>query len=205
MSLLTRTCSPAFLLIPFIACGDGSPGDPTGNSNAFPGSDPGISASAYGGHAGKPHIVVVEFVGTAVGEFREIDGIQMDCFDIDAIDPTTGRVVGKGTDCLDLGSIAGGDPTAGEGFALDNTQFFHLHRGSIKSRLRTTIQPVVDASSPGNTHITGDVPGGTILKGTGRFKHLKGGVARLSGAVDMSLFFSDNTITFNCIFVLSRN
>ena len=203
MFTLSKTCSPAVLLVLFAACGDGSPGDLIGNSAAFSGSDPGISASSYGGHARGPNIVV-EFVGTAVGEFRDIDGVQMDCFDLDIIDPRTGRVVGGGSDCLDLGSIGGGDPTI-EGFALNNTQFFHLQGGFVKSRLRTTLQPVVDASSPGNTHITGDVPGGAIVDATGRHKRLNGGVARLSGAVDMSQFFSDNIITFNCIFVLSNH
>ncbi len=194
MFTLAKTCSPAFLLVLFAACGDGSPGEITGNSVAF---------ATVGDATGSN--IVIELVGTAVGEFRLIDGVQMDCFDIDVIDPATGRVIGAGTDCLDLGSIAGGDPAAGEGFAMNNTQFFDLQGGSVKSRLRTTIQPVVDASSPGNTHITGDAPGGAIVEGTGRFKRLNGGVARLSGAVDMSQFFSDNIITFNCIFVLSNH
>jgi len=202
MFTLSKTCSPAVLLVLFAACSDGSPGDLTGNSAAFSGSDPGISASAYGGHARRPNIVV-EFVGTAVGEFRDIDGVEMDCFDLDVIDPRTGRVIGEGSDCLDLNSIVG-DPLGGEGFALSNTQFFHLRGGFVKSSLRTTIQPVVEASSAGNTHITGDAPGGEILEGTGRFRGLEGGVARLSGAVDLSQFDS-NIITFNCIFVLSSH
>ena len=127
----------------------------------------------------------------------------MDCFDLDIIDPGTGRVIGEGSDCLDLNSIVG-DPMGGEGFALSNTQFFHLRGGGVKSSLRTTIQPVVEASSDGNTHITGDAPGGAILEGTGDFRRLAGGVARLSGAVDMSQL-SANIITFNCIFVLSHD
>ena len=46
--------------------------------------------------------------------------------------------------------------------------------------------------------------GGAILEGTGDFRRLAGGVARLSGAVDMSQL-SANIITFNCIFVLSHD
>ncbi len=191
MSTFAKNCSPAFLLVLFAACGDGSLGDLTGSS---------VALREDGSVVGQN--IVVEFVGTAQGEFRDIDGIQMDCFDVDIVDPATGRVIGHGSDCLDLGSIGGGDPTI-EGFAINNTQFFHLDGGFVKSLVRTTIQPVLDGSSVGNTHITGDVPGGEILEGTGRFSRLEGGVARLSGAVDMSQFFSDNIITFNCIFVLT--
>ena len=190
MSTFAKNCSSAFLLVLFAACGNESLGDLTGSSVALREDGAGVGPN-----------IVVEFVGTAQGEFRDVDGIQMDCFDVDIVDPATGRVIGNGTDCLDLLSIVG-DPTI-EGFAINNTQFFHLNGGFVKSLLRTTIQPVLDGSSVGNTHITGDVPGGEILEGTGRFSRLEGGVARLSGAVDMSLFFSENTITFNCIFVLT--
>lgn len=155
-----------------------------------------------GGYASGPNIVI-ELVGTAAGETRTVDGVPMNCFDLDVIDPGTGRVIGEGSDCLDLASIVG-DPGGG-GFAINNTQFFHLQGGTVKSQLRTTIQPVSLPGPPGPTHITGDVPGGEILEGTGRFRRLEGGVARLSGAVDMSKFSSDNTITFNCIFVLSSS
>ena len=186
----------AALLVMSAGCTDDTP-TTTGPSTT------GVSESHVGGgHARGPNIVI-ELVGTAVGEFRVVDGIEMDCFDIDIIDPGTGRVIGEGTDCLDLASITG-DPLGGEGFALSNTQFFHLRGGFVKSSLRTTIQPVVEASSAGNTHITGDAPGGEILEGTGRFRGLEGGVARLSGAVDLSQFDS-NIITFNCIFVLSSH
>lgn len=195
--------NPAFvvaLLAMTWGCSDRAP-----TSTDLSSTDAGSYFSARsegGGHASGPNIVI-ELVGTAEGETRTVDGVEMDCFDLDVIDPRTGRVIGEGTDCLDLGSIVG-DPTTGP-FAINNTQFFHLKGGFVKSRLRTTISPVVDFSSLGLTHITGDVPGGTILEGTGRFRRLEGGLARLSGAVDMSEFFSNNTITFNCIFVLSSS
>ena len=186
----------AALLVMSAGCTDDIP-TTTGPSTT------GVSESHVGGGNLRGPNIVIELVGTAVGEFREIDGVTMDCFDLDVIDPGTGRVIGEGTDCLDLASITG-DPLGGEGFALSNTQFFHLPGGFVKSRLRTTIQPVVEASSDGNTHITGDAPGGAILGATGDFRRLAGGVARLSGAVDMSQL-SANIITFNCIFVLSHD
>ncbi len=153
-----------------------------------------------GGGGGKGHNLIVELKGTAAGEGRDIDGVQMFCFDVDLFDVAGGRRIGTGTDCLDLGSIVG-DPTI-EGFAISNTTFFHLPGGTLKSRNRTTIQPVIDGS-PGMTHSTSDVPtANNILEGTGRFGKAEG-IARLAGAVDMSLFFSDGIISFNCIFVLS--
>ena len=44
-----------------------------------------------------------------------------------------------------------------------------------------------------------DEGGNQIVSGTGRFRNATGRV-RLNGDVDMSLFFSDNIITFDCIF-----
>ena len=188
---------PALVGALLVMSGGCSDSTPTSTSPSITG----VSESQLGsGYARGPNIVI-EFVGTAQGETREVDGRPMECFDLDVIDPRTGRVIGEGSDCLDLNDIAG-DPTTGP-FAISNIQFFHLQGGFVKSSLRTTISPVVEASSPGNTHITGDAPGGAILEGTGRFRRLEGGVARLSGAVNMSQFFSNNIITFNCIFVLS--
>ena len=197
--------NPAFviaLLAMTWGCSDRAP-----TSTDLSSTDAGSYLSARrgdGGYASGPNIVI-ELVGTVVGDFRDVGGVEMDCFDLDVIDPRTGRVIGEGSDCLDLSSFAG-DPE-GAGFAINNTQFFHLQGGTIKSQLRTTIQPVSSPGPPGPTHITGDVPGGEILEGTGRFRRLEGGVARLSGAVDLSLFdpAGTNTITFNCIFVLSSS
>ena len=144
--------------------------------------------------------LIVELKGTATGEIREIDGVPMDCFDVDLFDVATGNVIGTGTDCLDLGSITE-DPTVGA-FAISNTTFYNLPGGTLKSRNRTTIAPKVEGS-PEMTHSTSDVPtANNILGGTNRFGGAEG-IARLAGAVDMSLFFSDGIISFNCIFVLS--
>jgi hypothetical protein len=157
--------------------------------------------AARGGSGGKGHNLIVELKGTDEGEARMIDGRQMDCFDVELFDVATGNQIGTGTDCLDLASISGGNPTV-EGFAISNTTFFHLPGGSLKSRNRTTIQPVIEGS-PEMTHSTSDVPTvNNILEGTGRFGTAEG-IARLAGAVNMSEFFSSNVISFNCIFVLS--
>ncbi len=154
------------------------------------------SADAQGSDARAGGLVVL-LVGTAEGVTRMIDGVEMDCFDVDLVDPATGRIIGRGTDCLDLNSIVG-DPTVG-GFAVSNTTFFHLPNGSIMSRNRTTVQPVLDGS-PGMTHLTGDVAQEpNILEGTGRYRGADG-TARLNGAVDMSRFFSENIMSFYCVF-----
>ena len=159
-----------------------------------------VSASSSDARGHQPNVVVL-LSGTAQGEPRDIDGTQMDCFDVHLFDLETGRKIGDGTDCLDLGSIGGGNPAI-EGFAISNTTFFHLPGGSIKSRNRTTIQPVIEGS-PGSTHTTGDLAlANNILDGTGRFRGVYG-IAKLFGSVNMSRFFSENVISFNCIFVLS--
>lgn len=146
--------------------------------------------------AGRERLAVV-VKGTAMGEFRDIGGVSMDCFDVDLVDAASGRIIGRGTDCLDLSSIVG-DPSVG-GFAISNTTFFDLPGGTLTSQNRTTIQPVIEGS-PESTHITGDIAEAmNVLDGTGRFQGAEGTV-RLTGAVDMSRFFSDNMISFNCVF-----
>ena len=158
-------------------------------------------ANAQVDHArGRNLAVVVQ--GTATGEFRMIDGVEMDCFDVDLVDAASGWIIGPATDCLDLASIVP-DPSGGDGFSISNTTFFHLPGGMIKSRNRTTIQPVLEGS-PGITHITGDLAATpNILAGTGRYQNAEGTV-RLTGAVDMSLL-GDNIISFNCVFRIDLN
>ena len=146
-----------------------------------------------------PKSIVVVFTGTALGEFRDIGGITMDCFDVDITDPVSGRILGTGTDCLDLASIA---PIGDDGgFSIDNTQFFHLPQGTIVTSITTTIQ-AVGAGSPGVTHVTGAVSadgGNQVLRGDRRFRNAEGRV-RLNGGVDATDFESSNIITFDCIF-----
>ncbi|MCH8805749.1 MAG: hypothetical protein IH986_06650 [Planctomycetes bacterium] len=145
---------------------------------------------------GQSLAVVIQ--GTATGELRMIDGVEMNCFDVDLVDAASGRIIGRGTDCLDLNSIVP-DPSGGAGFSISNTQFFHLPGGTIKSRHRTTIQPVLEGS-PGITHITGAIPAApNILGGTGRYRDAEGTV-RLTGAVDLSRLAGENIITFDCVF-----
>ena len=116
-------------------------------------------------------------------------------------------MVGEGTDCFDFGTLVG-DPDGGLGFTFSNTTFFHLKGGTIVSQNRTTVQPVIDDSSAGSgvTHITGDIPDPTlnnIISTTGKFRKAATGSVRLSGAADLSLFPTENVVTFSCIFVIS--
>ena len=202
----TLACGLVSVLFLFTGCGDGPAGPSSEAAFSSASSSDKSGKSGQSGKSGKSgkseRNLIVELKGTAEGEFREIDGTEMDCFDVDLFDVASGELIGTGTDCLDLNSIAGGDPAAGEAFAISNTTFFNFSDGSIKSRNRTTISPVIEGS-PEMTHSTSDVPTvNNILEGTGEFEEVEG-IARLAGAVNMSLFFSDNIITFNCIFVLS--
>ncbi len=141
--------------------------------------------------------LAVVLQGTAEGEFRMIDGVEMECFDVDLVDAASGRIIGLATDCLDLNSIVP-DPDGGAGFSVNNTQFFHLPGGMIQTSIRSTIQPVLEGSS-GITHITGSIGDEmNIVGGTGRYQNAQGTV-RLNGAVDLSRL-GEAIVTFDCVF-----
>ncbi len=166
---------------------------------------PGHGSASAKSSAGRPQIAVM-FEAQVGGELRDINGTMMMCFDGVFVDLATDHVVGTGSDCLDLNSIEGGNPFAGESFVISNTTIFNLPGGTIMSRQRTTVAPVVQGTGEQEmvaTHVTGDLSRGVILSGTGRFKHATGTV-RLHGAVDMSLFdgTEGSPIGFNCVFML---
>ena len=149
--------------------------------------------------------IAVVLAGTATGETRDINGSPMECFDVDLFDPGNGKVIGKGTDCLDLNSIEliGDDG----GMQLNNTTFFKFDEGTVVSISRTAAQPFSDPlPASGPTHITGELStGDNVLPemGTGKYKGVTGST-RLSGAVDMSQFAGPGTpVTFDCIFVIT--
>ena len=152
-----------------------------------------------GGREG-PKNFVVALQGTAGAVPRNIMGVDYACFDVDLIDPATGRIIGPGTDCLNPNSMA---PIGADGgFGINNLTFFYLPGGTVVSLGRTTVQPVED-SSHGWTHITGEVdPIDNIITdlSTGRFKNATGNT-RLSGNVDLSLF-GNGIITFDCLYVV---
>ena len=144
-------------------------------------------------------VLIVELRGSDVGETRIIDGVPMNCFDAQLVDVETGQVIGVGTDCLDMSTIAG-DPNGA--FAISNTSIFHLPQGTLKTKNRTTVTPVVEGS-PGLTHLTGDVAvTENILAATGAYRGMIG-MARLHGGVDMSRMAAENIIDFNCVFVIT--
>ena len=149
--------------------------------------------------------IAVVLSGTATGETREISGSPMECFDVDLLDPSSGKVIGKGTDCLDLNSIEmiGDDG----GMQLNNTTFFKFDEGTIVSISLTAVQPFSDPlPSSGPTHITGEVSTGDNIiadMGTGKYEGVTGST-RLSGSIDMSKFDGPGTeMTFDCIFVIT--
>ena len=149
--------------------------------------------------------IAVVLAGTAVGETRDINGSAMECFDVDLLDPSTGKVIGQGTDCLDLNTIDMiGD---GGGMQLENTTFFKFDEGTVVSISLTTAKPIsVPLPSSGPTLATAEVStGDNVLPelGTGKYKGLTGHT-RLSGTVDLSKFAGPGTeVTFDCIFVIS--
>lgn len=168
-------------------------------------------STAQANPAGKNITVVLDGVGKAykmdVPE-TTLDGgpVKATCFDVDMFDLATGHQIGTATDCLvDIVGIvdSAGEPTGG--MSLTGTTFFHLPGGTLVSRGRTTVQPILDGSVD-FTHITGAIPydgENSILEGTGRFAGASGAV-RLSGAVNLSDLGSelDGEVVFNCIFVI---
>ncbi len=148
--------------------------------------------------------MILNLRGTAVGEPRTltINGVptQNSCFTVDLIDMTSGRVVGKATDCI----AAKKDDQHASGLEVVGTTIFDFGEGhSFTSRGLTTVQATTHGS-PGITHITGAVPPqgeNSIVGATGRFQNLKARV-RLGGAVDMSRMATENRVFFDCMFVV---
>ena len=179
----------------------------------------GLSTDVWLAHAQKTERVI-RMVGTAVGEMREIDtngngrpDTMANCFDVTIVDPSTDEFVGIASDCLsDVEVLNEDDPECnsteslvGCSVRLVDTAFFRYYDGTIVSRGTVTIQPVTDRDSAkaGITHITGSVPpNNNIPYGLESYAQVKGKV-RLSGAVDMTDTVSLNTITFDCVFLMS--
>src|SRR5215510_2654439 len=85
---------------------------------------------------------------------------------------------------------------------LTDTTFFRLREGTMVSRSRTAVQPILDGS-PEVTHIATAIPtpaATTILPdaGSGVFKGVAG-TTRLAGAIDMRQFRERNEIAFDDI------
>jgi hypothetical protein len=153
--------------------------------------------------------IVVQLKGKAEGFERNVpapDSGQIpnaNCFKVPMFDVPTGLQLGTALDCLsDVVADADG------GVTLTDTTIFRFPRnGRLVSYGRVSIRPLQDTeSAPASTHITGSVPlPGTkniiTRRGTQRFEGSTGAV-RLSGAVNMSKFVSDNEIDFNCLFVI---
>ena len=136
----------------------------------------------------------------------DIDGDGFDdpaiCFDVSLVNMKNQQLVGSATDCLS--QIEVGDT----GIALVGTTYFHLSNGSLITRGRTTVAPVLhETITPAGqvmTHVTGASSDDyAILGGDGRFGNANG-TARLSGMVDLSGFggVEGDPITFDCLFVI---
>jgi hypothetical protein len=103
-------------------------------------------------------------------------------------------VLGTATRCLtDI-------RTVDSGMALTATTFFHLPQGTIVSRQRMIVQPIVD-STAGFTHLTAAIPAPSVHTllteaGTGQFAGVPGSV-RLAGAMDLSNFKDKNEIAWD--------
>ena len=167
--------------------------------------------------------IVVQLVGTAKGEERDIDtdgdgdtDMKANCFDVDLVEPNSGLKLGTASDCLsNLEPLNAHDDACDPDQSLEgcnvrlvDTTFFRFTTGdTIVAQGPVSIPVVLDRVSPktGITHITGSFSNkNNILYGTGRFEDVKGRV-RLSGAVDMSDTVANNIITFDCFFYLSTN
>ena len=150
--------------------------------------------------------LIVRLKGRAIGETRTIPPIEAtratsegNCFDVDLLDVATDRSLGTATRCFtDVNTVNGGT-------VLTDTTFYRLREGTIVSRSRTTVQPVLDGS-PDVTHIAMAIPtpaATTILPdaGSGVFKGVPG-TTRLAGAMDMRQFRERNEMAFDDIAII---
>ena len=160
-------------------------------------------------NAGEVKHLVLNLVGTGYmypDTVPDIDGDGYDddaiCFDVELINQKNNKIVGTATDCLsDITPIGGG-------IALVGTSYFHMPKGTLITRGRTSVQPVTQTTvttwGHNITHITGaSGTGNAIIGGTKQFAGATGTV-RLSGMVDLSGFLGNpgDPMTFDCLFVV---
>ena len=140
-------------------------------------------------------LLLLPGVGLPVSTPSDVVG---DCLETDLYDAQTNRIIGTGLDCLNI--LDGGDA----GISIDRTTIFNFPQGRLVARGLTTVVPIFGSSSPGFTHVVGDVDDATdnIVSGTGRFKNASGNV-RLSGIVNLADL--PTTLRFNCVFVIDMD
>jgi hypothetical protein len=164
-----------------------------------------LSASwANAAGTGNNIVVVLAGIGQAYAgndQFEQFDLPPLDatCFDMDLVDAKTGNVIGRGSDCLSDVAESGD----GGGSMLTATTFFYFPGGTLVSRGRVTVQPVLTGSTE-FTHITGAVPSAydnNVIYGDGKFKKAYGSV-RLSGAVNLTDLPTKGLAVFDCVFVI---
>jgi hypothetical protein len=150
-------------------------------------------------------ILIVQLQGKAIGMTRPIPQvpdtgtIQGNCFDVDILGLGDNTAAGTATQCLtDIRTVNGG-------MALTATTFFRFPNGTVVSRQRTTVQPIIDGTAE-MTHITGTIPAPLATNvlaevGTGKFAGVPGSV-RIVGAMNLSNFKDKNEIAFDDIAII---
>ena len=139
--------------------------------------------------------IVVTLKGTGV-PVETPPGVAGDCFETTLFNTHTGVAIGTGLDCLEI------IEASEAGLSINRTTVFKFPQGDLHANGLTTVVPIFGDSSPGSTHIVGDVDDSTqnVVFGTKAFRMRTGNV-RLSGAVNLADF--PNTLGFNCIFVIN--
>jgi len=150
-------------------------------------------------------ILIFQLQGKAVGTTRPIPQVpetgtsQGNCFDVDILGLGDNTAVGTATHCLtDIRTVDGG-------MALTATTFFRFPDGTIVSRQRTTVQPMIDRTAE-MTHITGAIPAPLATNvlaevGTGKFAGVPGSV-RMVGTMNLSNFKERNEIAVDDIAII---
>jgi len=125
------------------------------------------------------------------------DNADFNCFSVPLLDPSKGKEIGTGIDCLRPAADA---PDTG----LEAVSFFIMRQGILVNRGLTSLggftEMVGDAGGTVNT-MTGSVPtddSNTLFFGSKQYRHVSGN-ARVSGAV----FIDAGVPTwFNCLWVI---
>jgi hypothetical protein len=169
------------------------------------------TANAFSALSSDQQQVIADFFAnpsTAKGRVLE----DFLCYVLPLADLESGATIGTGADCLRIfgveedGTPGVTDPAISP--MIDAVTFFFLPGGHFTADGMTTVRPfyagVGDAGGE-VTHLTGSIPASSgpsgIVGGSGEFAGAAGKV-RLSGAVNLSNFFSDgNPIFFSCLFV----
>lgn len=157
--------------------------------------------------AEQPIMLKVDGVGhmrnAAVPAFSGVGTEPAMCFDLALLDLTTGKRIGRATDCMS--EVV---PNEHGGLVTVATTTFFVEGGSATVQTFVSVQPVtqpgrfIDRDGRNYTHMSGAVRDQSkVIASTGTLSGISG-TSRISGLLDMGHFnqVEGDIVIFNCLF-----